>query len=82
MAALKILSLKSLLKFDFQILCIELHADHAIPFLVRKSFSEDEMYEPRYTSETIFRSVLFRVWMIKSLSEVHMLTNSVLVSLR
>ena len=47
MAALKIFSLKALLKFDFQILYIALHADPAIPFLVRKSYSEDEMYEPR-----------------------------------
>ena len=29
MGALKIFSLKALRKFDFQILCIALHADHA-----------------------------------------------------
>ena len=30
------------------ILCMSLHADHAMPFLVVKSFSEEEMYDPRY----------------------------------
>ena len=43
MAALKISSLNALLRFDDQILCIALHAAQAIPFLVRKSFSEEEI---------------------------------------
>ena len=45
---LKICILIFLFKWDFQILFKSLQADQLIPFLVIKSFSEDDMYDPKY----------------------------------
>ena len=45
--ALKISSFMDLGSREVQIWCMSLHADHAIPFLVLKSFSEEEMKDPR-----------------------------------
>ena len=38
---------------EVHILCRLLHADHAIPFLALKSFSEEDIKEPRYLSSSL-----------------------------